>query len=141
MALEDFILLVPEDRGCNAVALQCWSPHTCVHTAANTTTLYNTTRLVHRVKYTLFDACVYLHFIIKGPTVVNIKISKYPIAIRLLDGSITGSTNACNLDTPQHHRVHPHTQLGHPMAVTGNDKSTPYLRFRTLVPHINKEIL
>ena len=69
------------------------------------------------MKYTLFDSCVYLHFLIKGSTAVNIKISKYPIAIKLSDGSIIGSTHTCNLDTPwlsqEMRKAHPVSGLEH----------------------------
>ena len=49
---------------------------------ANTTTMFNTQRLVHLVKYALSDSDASSHFVIKGSPAVNIKIAEFPIAIK-----------------------------------------------------------
>ena len=66
--------------------------------SANAANMFNTKHLIHIVKDELSDSCASSHFLIKGSPAVNIKITEYPIAIKLPDGSIIWSTHTCNLD-------------------------------------------
>ena len=68
--------------------------------SANASMLFNTRQLLHLVKYALSDSGASSHFLIKGSPAVNIKVAKFPIAIKLPDGSIIWSTHTCNLDIP-----------------------------------------
>ena len=68
--------------------------------SANPAMMFNTRQLVHLVKYALSDSGASSHFLIKGLPAVNIKVAKFPITIKLPDGSIIWSTHTCNLDIP-----------------------------------------
>ena len=66
----------------------------------NSHIMFNTKRLVILVDYTLSDSGILSYFLVEGSAVVHVSVSKFPMAIKLPDGSIMYSTHTCNLDIP-----------------------------------------
>jgi hypothetical protein len=98
-----------------------------LHQSANALTMFNTKQCCNLVKYVLPNSGASLFFLIQGSLAVKINTAKYPITIKLQDGSIIQSTHTCSVDI-----------LWLPHEITD---SHSFHRFRTLVSHIKEEIL
>jgi hypothetical protein len=75
------------------------------------TRMFNSKLLVRLVEYAISDSGATSHFLIKDAPVVNTRVNKNNIRIKLPNGNIIYSTNTCNLDILwlPHHLIAAHS--------------------------------